>query len=119
MRDRGVWMVLGEACSLMVSTLTACRDTMRWRAPFWTGVVGVRVPRGGWTRVLRCSCLGVSGSMMHGGVVIPGVLFRVTRRWSLGVVRSALLDVGLRVSMIGGACEMRGTVVIGFSVITL
>ncbi len=92
---------------------------MRWRAPFGIGVVGVCVLRGGWTRVGRLPRWGVSGSMMEGGALIPGVLFRVTRRCSLGVTRSVRLDVGFRVSMIGGALEMRGTLITGLSVTTL
>ena len=97
---------------------------MRWRAPVGIGVVGVRVPCGGWTHVGRLLRWGdgrcvLSGSMMHGGEPIPGVLFRVTLRWSLGVARSVLLDVGFRVSLIGGALEMRGTLMIGLSASTL
>jgi hypothetical protein len=49
----------------------------------------------------------------------PGVLFRVTLAWILGVDISARLEVGFRVRIIGGASVMRGTVMMGVLSITL
>ncbi len=43
----------------------------------------------------------------------PGVLFRVTLAWILGVDFIARLEVGFRASMIGGALVIRGTVMMG------
>ncbi len=46
--------------------------------------------------------LGV-GVITFGTGRIPGVLLRVTRRCSRGMVRNVRLAVGLRISMTGGA----------------
>jgi hypothetical protein len=62
--------------------------------------------------------LGIGCTLLMAGN-FPGVLFRVTLAWILGVDFSARFDVGLRACIIGGASVMRGTVTMGDSSITL
>ena len=129
-RECGVCTVLDKACSLMVCIFTACVVTMHWCAPARTGVRVVIMPCWGWTRVSAEFLVrllprggarsGGSGSIMHGGVMIPGVLLHVMQQWSLGVVQSVHFDVGFHVCMIGRAFKMHGTVsMIGVSLTTL
>jgi hypothetical protein len=67
---------------------------------------------------LVASVLGIGCTLLMAGN-FPGVLFRVTLAWILGVDFSASLEVGLRACIIGGALVMRGTVMMGDSSITL
>ena len=67
---------------------------------------------------LVASVLGIGCTLLMAGN-FPGVLFRVTLAWILGVDFSARLEVGLRACIIGGALVMRGTVMMGDSSITL
>jgi hypothetical protein len=76
---------------------------------------------------VRCAMWGVAlssgailavGARVIGGTV-PGVLFRVILRWSLGVIFSIRFAVGLRDCRIAGASEIRWTVRMGVSLITL
>jgi hypothetical protein len=68
--------------------------------------------------LLVASVLGIGCTLLMAGN-FPGVLFRVTLAWILGVDFSARLEVGLRACIIGGALVMRGTVMMGDSSITL
>ena len=67
---------------------------------------------------LVASVLGIGCTLLMAGS-FPGVLFRVTRAWILGVDFSERFEVGLRACIIGGASVMRGTVTMGDSSITL
>ncbi len=89
----------------------ACRVMMRCCAPPRIAVCATRALRRG--RILVCAIghvwQGVVAVGMGVGVItfgtsrIPGVLLRVTRRCSRGVVHNVRLAVGLHVSMMGGA----------------
>ena len=75
-------------------------------------------------RLVGISCgasrLGIGCILLIAGN-FPGVLFRVTLAWILGVgvVFSARLEVGLRACIIGGASVIRGNVMMGVLSITL
>ncbi len=62
---------------------------------------------------------GKTGSINVGTGTIPGVLFLVTRLWSLGVFFNALLAVGFCDCMIFGTSVIHGLVTMGVSSITL
>ncbi len=62
---------------------------------------------------------GKTGSINVGTGTIPGVLFLVTRLWSLAVFFYALFTVGFRDCMMFGASVIRGIVNMGVSLITL
>ncbi len=62
--------------------------------------------------------MGIGCTLLMAGN-FPGVLFRVTLAWILGVDFSARLEVGFRACIIGGALVIRGTVMMGDSSITL
>jgi hypothetical protein len=123
----GVCIVLKEACSGRVSTLMACRVTMRCCASPEIAVCAARASQQGWIlvgaigRVWRgVVAVGVGvGVIKFGTGRIPGVLLRVTRRCSHGMVRNVCLAVGLRVSMMGGASVIQGIGIMGESSITL
>ena len=60
------------------------------------------------------SVLGIGCTLLMSGN-LPGVLFRFTLAWILGVDFSARLEVRFCACIIGGASVMRGTVMMGVS----
>ena len=75
--------------------------------------------REGMTRVLRRSGTIGSDTGRSSSGTMPGVLFRVVRRCSLGVFFSARFVVGFRASIIEGALVILGIVTMGVLSITL
>ncbi len=59
------------------------------------------------------------GSIMCGADITPGVLFQMTRWWSLGVIFNTCFVVGFRDFMMGLALVSCGIVMMGVSSITL
>lgn len=75
--------------------------------------------REGMTRLLRRGGTIGSDRGRSSSGTMPGVLFRVVRRCSLGVFFSALFAVGFRASIVEGAFVILGIVKMGVSSITL
>jgi hypothetical protein len=127
MSARGVCFVLKEACLQRVSRLMACRVTMHCCAPPRIVVCAMRASRQGWILIGAIGCVqqGVVAVGVGVGVItfgtgrIPGVLLRVTWRYSCGMVHNVHLAVGLRVSMTGGTSVIQGIGIMGESSITL
>ena len=62
--------------------------------------------------------MGIGCTLLMAGN-FPGVLFRITLAWILGVAFSACLEIGFRACIIGGALVIQGTVMMGDLSITL